>query len=84
MYYKITAAVFACLSVGIWGIRAICISILFASSIQAGLNKDSTINVIAIFDDNTHLVGFAVSSFIIGLILFLIGFLGHKTVLKKI
>jgi len=69
MFYKITAAVFTCLSMVILSVRAICISILFSSVVQAGspVTDSSCTTITAIFDNNTHLITFAVSSFIIGL-----------------
>lgn len=80
MFYKITAAVFTCLSMVILGVRAICISILFSSVVQAGfpVTDSSCTTITAIFDNNTHLIAFAVSSFIIGLGLFVIGFFSRE------
>ena len=75
MHYKIIATAFICISMVILGVRAICISVLFSSVVQAGfpVTDSSCTTITAIFDNNTHLITFAVSSFIIGLGLFVIG-----------
>jgi len=80
MFYKITGAVFTCLSMAILGVRAICISILFSSVVQAGfpVTDSSCTTITAIFDNNTYLINFAVSLFIIGLVLFVVGFFSCK------